>query len=69
MIVSCFGDVKSFAFPKFHNTLRYVEDIKNFGMTDLTTTGPKERFNKDIKKAARKTNFKPSNTIAQVAQH
>ncbi|DBA98090.1 TPA: hypothetical protein ACH3X1_014710 [Trebouxia sp. C0004] len=34
---------------------------------DLTTTGPKERFNKDIKRAARKTNFKPGNTIAQVA--
>ncbi|DBA98298.1 TPA: hypothetical protein ACH3X1_001219 [Trebouxia sp. C0004] len=33
----------------------------------LTTTGPKERFNKDIKRAARKTNFKPGNTIAQVA--
>ncbi|KAL0020215.1 hypothetical protein WJX77_003261 [Trebouxia sp. C0004] len=26
-----------------------------------------ERFNKDIKRAARKTNFKPGNTIAQVA--
>ncbi|DBA75753.1 TPA: hypothetical protein ACH3X1_010164 [Trebouxia sp. C0004] len=42
-----------------------AEDIQNFGMTDLTTTGPKERFNKDIKRAAR--NFKPGNTIAQVA--
>lgn len=35
-------------------------------MADLTTAGPKERFNKDIKHAAYKTNFKPSNTIAQV---
>ncbi|DBA98222.1 TPA: hypothetical protein ACH3X1_001148 [Trebouxia sp. C0004] len=59
--------IHSFDFPKFHNTLQYVEDIQNFGMTDLTTTGPKERFNKDIKHAARKTNFKPGNTIAQVA--
>ena len=51
-IMSCFGDVKSFDFPKFHNTLRYVEDIRNFGMTDLTTTGPKEGFNKDIKRSS-----------------
>ncbi|DBA89375.1 TPA: hypothetical protein ACH3X1_016236 [Trebouxia sp. C0004] len=66
-IMSCLGDVKRFDFPKFHNTLRYVEDIQNFGMTDLTITDPKERFNTDIKRAARKTDFKPGNTIAQVA--
>ena len=58
-ILECFGHAKSFeAIVKFHDALQYPDDIKQFGMTTNTSTGPKELFNKDSKRAAKGTNFR-----------
>ena len=55
-ILECFGHAKTFeATVKFHDALQYPDDIKQFGMTNNTSAGPKERSNKDSKRAAKGT--------------
>lgn len=52
--------------PKFHCIKHYPKDIREFGMTDLYSTGFKECANKPVKHAARKTNSRPENLTSQV---
>jgi len=60
-MLSLFGKYKSWtAIPKFMNMRKYAEYIRRYGMTALTTTGPKETFNKTLRAAWQFTNKKPS---------
>ena len=54
-------------FPKFLNWRYYVIDIIMNGMTDNYSSGPTERFNKEIKRAARCTNFNRHTLTQQVS--
>lgn len=45
---------------------KYVEDIQRYGMTDLTTTGPKESYNKTLRAAWQFTNKKTDGLQEQV---
>ena len=64
-----FGHLKeSWGFPKFSNMRDFPDDIRQHGMTNNYTSAPGERFNKNIKAAARKTNFNPRTLAKQVKQ-
>ncbi|GLC47443.1 hypothetical protein PLESTM_002074800 [Pleodorina starrii] len=49
---------KNWDFPKFFHMRKYAADVRMYGMTDLTTTGPKESLVKDNRKAWMNTNKK-----------
>lgn len=57
---------KNWDFPKFFHMRKYAADIRKYGMTDLTTTGPKESLVKDIRKAWLNTNKKNDTYNQQV---
>jgi hypothetical protein len=66
-ILHLFGKYKSWAaIPKFLHMRKYAEDIRRYGMTDLTTTGPKESYNKTLRAAWQFTNKKTSTLQEQV---
>lgn len=68
-MLSLFGKYKSWmAIPKFLNMRKYTEDIRRYGMTALTTTGPKESFNKTLRAAWQFTNKKSSTMQEKVCQ-
>lgn len=52
---------------KVPNWRYYPRDIRLRGMTDNYSSGPTERFNKDIKKAARYTSFNRHTLSQQVS--
>lgn len=52
--------------PKFFNMRKYAQDIRTYGSTDLTTTGPKESYVKTVRAAWLVTNKRPENLHQQV---
>ena len=67
-ILHFFGKYKSWAsIPKFLHMRKYAEDIRRYGMTALTTTGPKESYNKTLRAAWQFTNKKNSTLQEQVS--
>ncbi len=58
---------KSWDFPKFYHVRKYPGDIRRFGLTDMTTTGPKEAGVKHLRVAYGKTNKQNDTVNQQVA--
>ncbi|GIM15903.1 hypothetical protein Vretimale_18636 [Volvox reticuliferus] len=68
-ILRLFGKYKNWAsIPKFLHMRKYADDIRRYGMTDLTTTGPKESYNKTLRAAWEFTNKRHSNLQEQVVE-
>ena len=66
-IIRLFGQYKQWAsIPKFFNMRKYAQDIRNYGSTDLTTTGPKESYVKTVRAAWLFTNKRPERLHQQV---
>lgn len=62
-----FGAYKNWAsIPKFFNMRKYTEDIRRYGMTDLTTTGPKESYVKRLRAMYQFSNRKDESIQQQV---
>ncbi|EFJ39180.1 hypothetical protein VOLCADRAFT_101276, partial [Volvox carteri f. nagariensis] len=65
-MVRLFGRYKNWGnIPKFFNMRKYTWCIRQWGMTDLTTTGPKESFVKTVRKAWEFTNKHPDTVDKQ----
>jgi hypothetical protein len=66
-ILRLFGRYKAWgSIPKFINMRKYSHDIRQYGMTDLTTTGPKESYVKTVRAAWQFTNKRPETLQQQV---
>ncbi|DBA86824.1 TPA: hypothetical protein ACH3X2_005406 [Trebouxia sp. C0005] len=69
MLIDLFADVKEWCFTRAYHGKYYPSDIQNYRLTDGYSTGPKECFNKLIRAAAARTNFKPQTLNKQVADN
>ena len=67
-IIQQFGMYKDWlSIPKFQNLRKYPDDLRQFGLADLGNTGPRERANKTVRVAAKKTNY--HDTHGRLSQH
>lgn len=68
-ILKLFGPYKNWRnIPKYFNMRKYPESIRQYGMTDITTTGPKESYVKTVREAWGLTNKQIGTLTQQVGK-